>query len=222
MQISEINNDKILLNNRGTTAAHVADRISNHSSNRKKAHVVDDNGRKKIGNASLKFNKIDSLKVDLNEVAGKARETDKKTTQVASYIERMKVDLEQITKSFPPFLPGSEDRVKRLRSFQSFRRLIDQLTIPPKRDFDRTGITSAQKSVSEVPAGEALEVPELGDDATDMEIQVASEQLERAKEGLSEAHAAIEAETAHMIKHFEKQKHEVLEINVDDAEAPAE
>ena len=43
----------------------------------------------------------------------------------------MKARLLRIVKNFPPFPPGSEERVKILRSFNLFRKQIDQLTIPP-------------------------------------------------------------------------------------------
>jgi hypothetical protein len=50
------------------------------------------------------------------------------------YIDRLKAQLERIIKNFPPFPPGSEDRIQLLRNYASFRRLIDQLTIPPSEE----------------------------------------------------------------------------------------
>ncbi|MEE4351423.1 MAG: hypothetical protein V2J25_01005 [Desulfatiglans sp.] len=217
MQISDINNSMNLLNNRESVGIRVVDKVGNDSNQTKKTDRP-----KKSENLSLKSRQMGSMKINLNEVARKKGETAEKTAQMESYIERMKADLEKITKSFPPFLPGSEERIKRLRSFQSFRRLIDELTIPPKRDFDQMMVSSVQRDVSEVRAGEGLKIPELGEKATDRDIQFASEQLDKAKAWLDESHADIEEEMSFMIRHFEQQTQEILEINMSDAEAVAD
>jgi hypothetical protein len=53
---------------------------------------------------------------------------------VDDYIEQMKAQLVKIMKQFPPFPPGSEDRIQALRAYAYFRKMIDQLTIPPRED----------------------------------------------------------------------------------------
>ena len=66
-----------------------------------------------------------------NEVAQKKRTDDKMLNNLENYVDRMKAQLERIIKNFPPFPPGSEDRISILRNYAGFRKLIDQLTIPP-------------------------------------------------------------------------------------------
>jgi len=66
-----------------------------------------------------------------NAIAQKKRTHDNILNEVEDYIDRMKVQLERILKNFPPFPPGSEGRIQALRNFAAFRKLIDQLTIPP-------------------------------------------------------------------------------------------
>jgi hypothetical protein len=69
-----------------------------------------------------------------NEIAQKKRTYDNTLNEVQDYIARMKTQLERIIKNFPPFPPGSEERVQVLRNFAAFRKLIDQLTIPPPEE----------------------------------------------------------------------------------------
>jgi hypothetical protein len=66
-----------------------------------------------------------------NEIAQKARTDDMMLDKLGDYIDRMKAQLERIIKNFPPFPPGSEERINLLRGYAAFRKLIDQLTIPP-------------------------------------------------------------------------------------------
>ena len=66
-----------------------------------------------------------------NEIAQKKRTHDNILNTMEDYIDRLKAQLERIIKNFPPFPPGSEDRIQLLRNYVSFRKLIDQLTIPP-------------------------------------------------------------------------------------------
>ena len=66
-----------------------------------------------------------------NTIAQKKRTHDNILNEVEDYIDRMKAQLERILKNFPPFPPGSEGRIQLLRNFAAFRKLIDQLTIPP-------------------------------------------------------------------------------------------
>jgi hypothetical protein len=69
-----------------------------------------------------------------NVIAQKKRIHDKLLDEVEDYIDHLKAQLERIIKNFPPFPPGSEERIQLLRSFAAFRRLIDQLTIPPSEE----------------------------------------------------------------------------------------
>jgi hypothetical protein len=69
-----------------------------------------------------------------NDIAQKKRTHDNILNEMEDYIDRLKAQLERILKNFPPFPPGSEERIQLLRSFAAFRRLIDQLTIPPREE----------------------------------------------------------------------------------------
>jgi hypothetical protein len=74
-----------------------------------------------------------------NDIAQKKRINDKMFNKVENYVDHLKEQLERIIKNFPPFPPGSEERMQLLRNFAAFRRLIDQLTIPPPEE-SRVGV----------------------------------------------------------------------------------
>ena len=67
----------------------------------------------------------------INLVAKGQRFYQRQLQQVNDAIEQMKTQLEKIMKQFPPYPPGSEDRIRALRAYAGCRKLIDQLTIPP-------------------------------------------------------------------------------------------
>ena len=50
---------------------------------------------------------------------------------VENSVEGMKGQFGEFLKYYPPFPPGSEERIKLLRGYVGFRKLIDQLTFPP-------------------------------------------------------------------------------------------
>jgi len=87
-----------------------------------------------------------------NDIAHKKRTYDNKINEVEDYVARMKAQLERIIKNFPPFPPGSEERIQVLRGFAGFRKLIDQLTIPPPEE-SKVG---AENSTILSPAAESI------------------------------------------------------------------
>ena len=97
----------------------------------------------------IDFQKINDT---LNTIARGQRVFEKSFQKIDDYIERMKAQLEQIVKQFPPFPPGSEDRVRALRAYAYFRNLIDQLTIPPP-DEPQIGAMSELISICETSDG---------------------------------------------------------------------
>ncbi len=70
-----------------------------------------------------------------NSIAQNERAHGKMLNEIEDYIDRMKAQLERIIKNFPPFPPGSGERIRLLQNFSAFRKLIAQLTIPPGEEF---------------------------------------------------------------------------------------
>jgi hypothetical protein len=88
-------------------------------------------GREGIARSTTEFNRLTALNERRYAVAAHIRTTDQTMEQVGVTVDAMKKDLEGIVKNYPPYPPGSEERVKRLKSYAGLRAMIDRLTVPP-------------------------------------------------------------------------------------------
>lgn len=87
---------------------------------------------------------IQAIKTRLNEIAEDLR---KSSVNEKDILEEIKANLIGINKFFPPYPPGSEERVRLLKSYVAFRVLIERLTIPPD-NMDMTDIKASEKSIT--------------------------------------------------------------------------
>jgi len=150
------------------------------------------------------FGRLVSANDRLNALAADARTAQKTLETANTTVGRMKDALERITKNFPPFPPGSEERVRILKSYAELRRQIDALTIPPVKDNEvatakteapatgkytyvlhgnGTVQTIARDAVRFGPTG--LVIPELQDSASDAEVTQAISHLGEAANTLA-------------------------------------
>ncbi len=173
---------------------------------------------------------IDRLKVihsRLNSAARTIRVADETMGKIESYIDRMEAELQRIIKNYPPFPAGSEERVKRLKSINAFRKLIDQLTIPPPNDEFAVKIMAHRDAVSKTDDSkkmpgenkfyrkihshqahtgpEWLGFPQVQEDANDEEIRSALENLEISKERLRQRRSELAADLAGIINSYERE-----------------
>ena len=140
--------------------------------------------------------KLETIHAGFNSVARTIRGADENMGRIENCIDRMKAELQRIVKSYPPFPPGSEERVKRLKSINAFRRLIDQLTIPPpSEEFAAKmtpdhGFVSKADDTQKMPGqkrhhqtrSERLNIPQLPEHADDEKIYAFADKLDAAKE----------------------------------------
>jgi hypothetical protein len=136
-----------------------------------------------------------------NAVAATIRTMDQAMEAAGTTIDAMKKELVVITKDYPPFPPGSEERVRRLRGYTALRTMIDKLTFPPEgeawtlsgREKPSTSVALDEWTVSIGPNGIArtvrteevqtgplgLRLPELTPPETvsDRDIEQATQQL---------------------------------------------
>lgn len=77
------------------------------------------------------FKEIQAIKARLNEFAEMMREKGAGSDYKRDFLEKVKDGLTGMTKFFPPYPPGSEERVRFLKGYVAFRVLIERLTIPP-------------------------------------------------------------------------------------------
>ncbi len=68
---------------------------------------------------------------EFNAVVKSIRIADQAMGEIETNVEQMESEVEMFMKQYPPFPPGSEDRIKYLSRFAMLRKQIDQLTFPP-------------------------------------------------------------------------------------------
>jgi hypothetical protein len=151
-----------------------------------------------------------------NRAAVQIRQDGRQMERADQLLARMKNELYQIVKIYPPYPPGQKDRVKFLRSFNGLRQEIEQLTIPPDSKWqgtvpDRTVPKAQPENIPGAPSGDAASLPhpvpqagsgtgtftlpELPDMATDAEIQTAMDRIDKAIVTVAEKRERLAQET---------------------------
>ena len=148
------------------------------------------------------LNRIQKINDTFNTVATNIRSTVTALDIIQKKVDRMRNQLKAHIKNYPPFLPGSEERVKFLKSFNTFRKQIDALTFPPEYEFAKRILadpamvpgagdweiilgdngphkTIYSKESHTGPTG--LDIPELPLNADDVTIEGAIAGMENAK-----------------------------------------
>jgi hypothetical protein len=151
---------------------------------------------------------LEALHAGLNSTAQRIRSADRNTETIETFIDKMKTRLKTILKQYPPFPPGSEERVRLLRSFNAFRKQIDQLTIPPREEFaeivpaepnafgesEDYGEPKGVRSQRVNRASPHLNIPEIGEKASDDEVAAVLEGLDALSEMVGQRRAELAAD----------------------------
>ena len=90
--------------------------------------------RESIAPQTAAFTRAMNLHDRQYAAAKEIRTRDQAMKAVGDTIDQMSEQLEAIVKNYPPFPPGSEERVQRLRSYAALRQIIDRLTVPPEKE----------------------------------------------------------------------------------------
>jgi len=176
-------------------------------------------GSEEICRGSFGVDRLEAIYSRLNSVARTIRVVEEAMGKIESYIDRMKAELQRIIKNYPPFPPGSEERVKRLKSINAFKRLIDQLTIPPPNEefpakimFDHDVVSKtndSQKVLSESDLHqtrpEGLDIPQLPEDANDEKVFAFAEKLDAAEEMLRQMRSDLATYAAEVRECYEQE-----------------
>ena len=195
------------------------DALTQKLSTGKKISAPEDDpvGWANAGRSLFRFQSLQAVNDSLNNVAMTIRTADTTMDSIGKIIDQMKAQLEVIIKNYPPFPPGSEDRVKLLNSFNTLKRQIDQLTIPPNNrgvwkiladpatipeagDWTILAGANGEKRIihnEQVHTGPTgLNIPDIQVDATDQQISGMIDTLGTAKNTLTNRRSALEMEAA--------------------------
>ncbi|UCF84961.1 MAG: hypothetical protein JSV50_04830 [Desulfobacteraceae bacterium] len=176
-------------------------------------------------NVRFGVEKLEVIHSRLNSAARTIRVAFKNMEKIENYIDRMKAELQGLIKNYPPFPPGSEERVRRLKSINAFRKLIDQLTIPPPNEEFATKIMTGRDAVLGVDDSKSLpgenklyrkihshqvrtraqgfDIPELQEDADDEEVHIFREKLDAARETFRQKRSDLAENAADIIDSYE-------------------
>jgi len=207
MTISEITTNQGLFDRSGAmkSAEHIPKRSAFKGDHRDSppSHDVD----MKKGHGPLASSRLDSAKSRLNEMAKSIRHAQGSVETAERYVDRMQAELGRMVKNFPPFPLGSEERVQKLKTLNSYRKIVDQLTFPQNDQVSRGAVTP-EAAQGFHRGSEELEIPGLPDGATDEEVRASLEELGRAKEELGQRRERLSRDAAVFIRKFEEHKAE--------------
>lgn len=90
--------------------------------------------RQGMTRSTPEFQRLTALHDRSNAVAATIRTMDQAMQTVGTTMDAMKQELEMVSKNYPPFPPGSDERIRRLRGYAGLRAMIDKLALPPEAD----------------------------------------------------------------------------------------
>jgi hypothetical protein len=164
-------------------------------------------------NASHQFN------AEFNAVVKSIRIADKAMGEIEANVEQMESEVEMFIKQYPPYPPGSDERVKYLSRFAMLRKQIDQLTIPP--DIEARSIIgeprSGESSDWEIKIGgekigqtirhqpfhtgeDGLALPEISLEASDEQIAGLKKALGSARQQIKQRRAEFAQDAIQVIR----------------------
>ena len=114
-----------------------------------------------------------------SEAAQRLRKMEQRMGQIEKTISSVKEELNTMRRTLPPFPPGSQERVRILKSYIGLRKLIEELTIPPEVDLKMFK--------------DEIQIPELGNQSTDKEVDAALLVLDKTRQTIQDKRASLEA-----------------------------
>jgi len=169
------------------------------------------------GNDHATIHRLDADHTERNHYARQIRTFDQTMEKIGTQIKNMKQELKIIVKNYPPFPPGSEERIAALRRFNSFRKQIEQLTFPPSKDSDSEhesspasphvgiekgslvieaadgdGYIYSVRNVDKQSVRVEVELPDLAEDASDDQVQTSLKRLENTDTAIQAHRQAVQ------------------------------
>ena len=172
--------------------------------------------------SSFSTNPLHQFNAEFNAVVKSIRIADQAMDDIAANVEQMESEVEMFLKQYPPYPPGSEDRIKYLSRFAMLRKQIDQLTIPPDAGARRIlgeggngpsdgwnveiGGRSIDQTILRQPmyAGfGGLDLPEIAMESSDDHVKAMHVALGEAKQKIQDRRAGLAQDAAQVIRSAE-------------------
>jgi hypothetical protein len=116
---------------------------------------------------------------NFSETAVRLQQMDQQMDEIEKTASSLREELNTMRRTLPPFPPGSQERVRLLKSYIGLRKLIEQLTIPPEVPFIRFK--------------EEISLPEMSDKASDQDWDRAISALDKTQETIQQKRASLES-----------------------------
>jgi hypothetical protein len=132
---------------------------------------------------------LEATNSQTQQIAQQIRKVNQSMKTIDSYLSQMRAKLEHIVKIYPPYPPGSTERIEALRQFSALRKMIDQMTrsvgddsmtnILSDTDVPAGGVDLATPSAKNKlhigrrplePGQGGLDIPDITTNASDEEI----------------------------------------------------
>ena len=167
---------------------------------------------------------IQQFNTEFNSVVKSIRIADQAMTEIGANIEQMETEVQMFVKQYPPYLPGSEERIQLLNRFAALRKQINRLTFPPDpfaqkiigdsgigdgaQSWDVTiGDKTLASAIRRQPmhtSSEGVNLPEMPADASDQDIADLQAALRKAWETVAERRGHLADDFKMIIDHVEK------------------
>jgi hypothetical protein len=173
--------------------------------------------------SSFSANPSHQFTAEFNAVVKSIRIADKAMSEIETNIEQMESEVEMFLKQYPPYPPGSEDRVNYLSRFAMLRKQIDQLTFPPdtgaqniigrshsdhSSNWDiEIGGKQIGKTVRRQPVHtgkNGLALPEISDQSTDQQVMDMQKALGAARQRVRLRRNELAEDAIQVIRFAEK------------------
>lgn len=173
--------------------------------------------------SSFSTNPLHQFNAEFNAVVKSIRIADQAMDDIAANVEQMESEVEMFLKQYPPYPPGSEDRINYLSRFAMLRKQIDQLTIPPdagarhiigegsNRSSDGWNVEIGGRSIGQtirsqpVHAGSGgLDLPEISTESTDDTVKAMQVALGEAKHTIQVRRSGLAQDASQVIRSAEK------------------
>lgn len=173
--------------------------------------------------SSFSLNPAHQFNVEFNAVVKSIRIADKAMGEIETNIEQMESEVEIFLKQYPPYPPGSDDRVKYLSRFAMLRKQIEQLSFPPDAgaqqiigrnsngnasDWEiKMGGKEIGRTIRRQPVhvgSEGLNLPEITEQSTDDQVLQMQKALGSARQQIQERRSGLAEDAIRIIRFAEK------------------
>lgn len=144
----------------------------------------------------IRYSSVENANSQAQQIAQQIRHVNQTVDTIDASLSQMRSTLEQIVKIYPPYPPGSTERIEALRQFSAIRHMIEQLTVGGRDEgisdiIASDGATDGKQRDLHISVGKrllrfsrqplhpgkgGLNLPDLPKDASDRQIAAALDQ----------------------------------------------